>query len=663
MIKSGLIASVVLATGIASNAMAQFTDADTTCGGAGEANGGCNFAAPPQSNFQSLGSFGITSFDITGQCGTFDPAGGANFTSRDLDWYTFTLTQECKVTINAGRDDGGSVVCFLGDGNACPLNANYLAAELASFTPVEFYLTPGTYTYVITTPFEPTPASPVHACGGYQVLVDVQAGAPQCGTATTQPCDVAHLTPGCDDWSCCNIVCAADPHCCDVKWDAACVNNGAVALCGYFIYSCSDTNPANDCLTAASTVAMNTVTNYDVTNANTDGPSATVTGAASGTVKDVWYFVQAPGDGQLTAVANTPSWDSVLELYGPFDAPTVADPGEELLPAYIGTVDNFGAGGEGVTLLDAAAGKYYLYRVGQWDQDAAVASTGDIEFTFAQVVYTTGVQKFVVAVAGGTNTNLGLSSGALSAAQPRRWLARPFIVPTPGVGYTDWNLTQIIGKGFTPAGNTNETLDWVIWNADANFAVAPTASSQVAAGSVAFPTPFDDALDSAANASHPIVLDPPVTLAPGKYYLTVYGSNAADFDAPTPGTTPSNWAWFIYSPDGITQQDGNSGWSWRSSNFPTPGFVKYVGLNGVWNVQAGDDQFDVYNNAFTILGEPVNNAPACPADLNGSGTVDAADLAVLLGAWGGTGAANLDGSGVVDAADLAILLGAWGSCP
>lgn len=49
-----------------------------------------------------------------------------------------------------------------------------------------------------------------------------------------------------------------------------------------------------------------------------------------------------------------------------------------------------------------------------------------------------------------------------------------------------------------------------------------------------------------------------------------------------------------------------------------------------------------------------------PGDLDGDGDVDAADLAVLLGAWDSAdGAADIDGSGLVDAADLAILLGAW----
>lgn len=53
----------------------------------------------------------------------------------------------------------------------------------------------------------------------------------------------------------------------------------------------------------------------------------------------------------------------------------------------------------------------------------------------------------------------------------------------------------------------------------------------------------------------------------------------------------------------------------------------------------------------------------CPADINGDGSVESADLGALLSAWGtANAAANLDGSGIVDSADLAILLSAWGGC-
>ena len=48
-------------------------------------------------------------------------------------------------------------------------------------------------------------------------------------------------------------------------------------------------------------------------------------------------------------------------------------------------------------------------------------------------------------------------------------------------------------------------------------------------------------------------------------------------------------------------------------------------------------------------------------DLNGDGNVNAADLAILLGAWGPCAGCpeDLNGDGFVDAADLAALLGAW----
>ena len=54
--------------------------------------------------------------------------------------------------------------------------------------------------------------------------------------------------------------------------------------------------------------------------------------------------------------------------------------------------------------------------------------------------------------------------------------------------------------------------------------------------------------------------------------------------------------------------------------------------------------------------------PACPADIDGSGSVDASDLSTLLGSWGASGAGDIDGNGTIDASDLSTLLGAWGPC-
>lgn len=51
-----------------------------------------------------------------------------------------------------------------------------------------------------------------------------------CGTGGS--CAEAHAEPGCDDPSCCTTVCNFDSFCCDVEWDAACVDL-ATANCDF----------------------------------------------------------------------------------------------------------------------------------------------------------------------------------------------------------------------------------------------------------------------------------------------------------------------------------------------------------------------------------------------------------------------------------------------
>jgi len=57
-------------------------------------------------------------------------------------------------------------------------------------------------------------------------------------------------------------------------------------------------------------------------------------------------------------------------------------------------------------------------------------------------------------------------------------------------------------------------------------------------------------------------------------------------------------------------------------------------------------------------------ASPCPADLNGDGVVNSADLSGLLNAWGSSGpTGDLNGDGTVSSADLSALLNGWGACP
>lgn len=51
-------------------------------------------------------------------------------------------------------------------------------------------------------------------------------------------------------------------------------------------------------------------------------------------------------------------------------------------------------------------------------------------------------------------------------------------------------------------------------------------------------------------------------------------------------------------------------------------------------------------------------------DVDGDGTVDTSDLAIMLGTWGPREGcpADIFADGDVNAGDLAILLGTWGPC-
>lgn len=77
---------------------------------------------------------------------------------------------------------------------------------------------------------------------------------------------------------------------------------------------------------------------------------------------------------------------------------------------------------------------------------------------------------------------------------------------------------------------------------------------------------------------------------------------------------------------------------------------------------SGSSSATLLLNAIAWATESACAAGLC-GDIDGDGSVNASDLAILLGAWGGPSpASDLDASGTVDASDLAILLGAWGGC-
>jgi hypothetical protein len=655
-------AIAALAAGLVGPAMADSDNPD--CGASGDPatdpNGGCNVTPAA---FDTLDD-GILSIGDTivasGFAGTYTPPGGVDGnTNRDLDWYIVNIPAQCKLSIDIDRGDGNDTTFFLfkaNGGDPCD-NETVFSGAISSFAPsTTVWATAGTYVMVVTTAFEADPLNPSLSCADYTLQVAASAGDADCGTGTSNECDVVNGTPGCNDWACCNIVCLTDATCCSTAWDAGCVSL-AVSQCGYFVYSCSNPGPANDCLTSPTDIAIGATDSYDTTSANTDGPGNVVTGGASFMGKDVWYVINTPQAGQMLVTVNS-TWDLVVEAYDLGLSSTIADP-NSLPDSFIGQTDT-GAEGDEAISINTVAGHYYLIRVGGFagqigDPFAFGEGTITSSFLPGEEYFTTGPVQTVLF--NGANTNLGLSSGDLSLANAQRWLAMPFEVPAPSSGNA-WDTTAIIGKGFVVANTVTPDLTWILWNRDGTN--KPVDGDQVASGTVPMPSAFDDPADAAAGAAFPIVLGTPVTLCPGEYWVTIYGSD------PTPdGTNASNWAWFTGAADPIVLLDANNlPFAWRSVTFPTPGFAVYNPTNIA--PIAGSNPLGHYSTAFNVRGIPVTSGKCggtpCPADLTDDGKVDGADLGALLGGWGGA-STDLTGDGNTDGADLGFLLGAWGNCP
>lgn len=97
------------------------------------------------------------------------------------------------------------------------------------------------------------------------------------------------------------------------------------------------------------------------------------------------------------------------------------------------------------------------------------------------------------------------------------------------------------------------------------------------------------------------------------------------------------------------------------------GFFAGGGAIGIGGTKWPGDAFDRINALLSQRGHRVHQvelggAPLrFTADANGDGTVDAADVAVVLSTWGGQGPGDVNRDGKVDAADLAETLAGWKS--
>ena len=155
-----------------------------------------------------------------------------------------------------------------------------------------------------------------------------------------------------------------------------------------------------------------------------------------------------------------------------------------------------------------------------------------------------------------------------------------------------------------------------------------------------------------------------------------------------PGSSPTvGWYWidgsdWDYTDWQFNQPNGNEGYLAVFVHGATVVWGDYVADSidlccflVEWSADCNNDGVVDYGQILQgqLVDADANGVPdvcevdPCPGDITNGGTVDAADLSILLAAWGTNGQAefdtDIDGSGLVDGGDLALVLGGWGPCP
>ena len=154
-------------------------------------------------------------------------------------------------------------------------------------------------------------------------------------------------------------------------------------------------------------------------------------------------------------------------------------------------------------------------------------------------------------------------------------------------------------------------------------------------------------------------------LAAGK--VQAFEAMSADLGADEAGFDSSNF------PIGTLRITGNSNTQLVNSHAnSTGGACEVVYVNELVIESGGSlatGGCTIYTRSATINGEVddpdsiviIDEQPPCPGDLNNDGTINGADLGLIIAMWG-TADGDLTGDGTTNGADLGLLIAGWGLC-
>jgi hypothetical protein len=207
---------------------------------------------------------------------------------------------------------------------------------------------------------------------------DICAVCIACGSEGTGNCCVANDTPFCDDAECCEAICAADPFCCDVNWDSLCAGaaQAQCEVCGAGVCGDGVCDPNEDCESCPEDCGECEVpenntcgealpiflgdTDFDTTNATTDGPPNAGCQFDGQTYNDIYFSFVAPQTGSIfISTCNQAAYDTDLKFYASC----------ALNNDMLACNDDF-PGCAGFTSLieavDVIEGEEYILRIGGW---------------------------------------------------------------------------------------------------------------------------------------------------------------------------------------------------------------------------------------------------------------------------------------------------------
>jgi hypothetical protein len=638
---------------------------------------------------------GSGNLDLTGIC---NPGPYGDDLLYNVSYYRFTPTVSDIWTVTTctgttwdtrlavlGTCDPFSTIACNDDDLAC---ANFTST-------LEFTGTAGVEVVIAVGGYAATNSGP-----GVVTIIQGSTAIP-CGDPTAGNCCVANLTPSCNDEACCNSVCAADVFCCDVEWDQACADQAAF-LCG----ACG----AGSCQIGTGTVAEFELCGQDTNGGCNAGGAAeiaavgdVITGTfwADADFRDTdWYVLSLTEATEVTVTikANMPCFTAFVDL---------------ACGGILGTASSGNCGG--TTTFCFAPGDYYIVAL----PSVFAGFPCGFEFGNDYSLTVTGVPCDASAPA---NDNCADAAVAVVGANPfnNLFAGTEYAVPTCGFGGAPF--TKDVWFSFTPATAATYTFETCsgpvpfdtgieIWDACPSQGGTIINCNDDGTGCAAFASSLDQALvagvtvyvrvggwDGATGATDLVISEgaaPPANDECAS--AAAIGVGSTDFNtAGATGTTVAclkfnnqniyNDLWYSY----VATGEGNCTISTCGASFDTK-IAVFDGCSGAL-IACNDDSatcgagtlqssltfaascgvtYKISVGAFGVAGfgsgtisltQEGNCGAACPADFDGDGFVSAADLSLLLAAWGGS-AGDVDGDGFTNAADLSLLLAAWGACP